>query len=1043
MSPATNHFFSSNGSDVANKLVEMLADQTKFKPLLEWVEQSLECNESIKIPNQGFVASAFLLELRNTCRPFFESPAFGASSLGQGQRSAFPPLPASTQQTANGSEDTQTTKKREKRRIRPSKIAAISTSTDSFGSVGNLVGVPSGCIETDSYPPLKGTNSTIPTTRPTGNFRPSNTKAVAGSVQKPTPWNVPKSDASMHCDARAETSLVNCALLYNALWDNLLIPSTAAEIKFLLQCLSLPDSPINVSSGSGSGAFQSFLSASQQCHRLAVEVLKQRSAAITRISTLIPNLAQCELLRDRIPSLSQALVTPPNPATPVATAFSKYQTVQLTIPFDPKRDSRHNFKSQNGQALFTNRETCRDDFTEQLRSFLHLKGSLLNAVEQDRSLHQLRKSAAELVHRVMMDGNSSWFAEVFCELLLQVGNVPIQETDSEVLSKLGGDNVKVQKLHERFSSKVTSPRGHGGLIKKNTSRHKNRGGQHNGSTSPMLAAMEYFPGHQEFFYLFLTASNHFSVQIHLRSLLATKLKESNELSINDKCMLARFLGLLLFSPNWSLTHEGAPLAHKVDGIQELDALGLPLLAILGGEHSWESIPFIVELLVMSQWDVFRLKSVLFRRVVSYLWRHHFHIQRNDANAAPIIQLHLEYFFGEVLDLSMSLSIVKNSKITFDPLPLQHLVIEGLTSAAVPAWTKYHLTGLESLLNEMGTKDSRGDKPKMARKLRPSVVAISPSVEASTRSTTTFGASSEPFLVELQDSFFHNHGDLKQVCEFVARRVLREVEARIREEYTARPIASITSSEEPAVLRRWYTEKGFAILEDEVQKRITSALRVLVSSSFKTAVVDEASVLTTTHCYILGKDSVERLATLEVEQISATFGRLQKKGNKNSKTKAEIVSTSLIGVTSHLQSLNVLLSRPHVTLCSGKPELEKICVDLEESIDNYTKDQEDNVLPSEALTYEFFQATTELGASLEPFLLQIAPDDGDEGDARNTQNLALELLHVSIRLAAVSCFLRSRVLSALKNPVIANLITAGDDSLDRVTKMVSEIEDSVF
>ena len=52
----------------------------------------------------------------------------------------------------------------------------------------------------------------------------------------------------------------------------------------------------------------------------------------------------------------------------------------------------------------------------------------------------------------LLPGNIAWFAEYFCELLCQIGLVPMQETDKEIVKHVGDkDRLKVRREEDSRS----------------------------------------------------------------------------------------------------------------------------------------------------------------------------------------------------------------------------------------------------------------------------------------------------------------------------------------------------------------------------------------------------------------------------------------------------------------------------------------------------------------------------------------------------------------------------------------------------------------
>ena len=117
----------------------------------------------------------------------------------------------------------------------------------------------------------------------------------------------------------------------------------------------------------------------------------------------------------------------------------------LTLPFDHDRDSRHNYKSRDDAAVYKNREESRDAFLYQLRAFQNIRGTVVDATQAERSVDRIRV-ASRNVMQGLLKSNMCWFAQLFCELLMQIGLVPMEETDKELLNIAGKDKLQVSEL---------------------------------------------------------------------------------------------------------------------------------------------------------------------------------------------------------------------------------------------------------------------------------------------------------------------------------------------------------------------------------------------------------------------------------------------------------------------------------------------------------------------------------------------------------------------------------------------------------------------
>ena len=127
-------------------------------------------------------------------------------------------------------------------------------------------------------------------------------------------------------------------------------------------------------------------------------------------------------------------------------------------PFNNLTDSRNDFRSAEHSKMYSNREECRDVFLAQLRSFQDLKSMIDDGVIEIYN-ENLRRTIYSLLSILDMR-NMVWFAEFFCDMLIQIGISTAQETDDEILANRGAkDQTKIQKvseLSERVLIKETS-----------------------------------------------------------------------------------------------------------------------------------------------------------------------------------------------------------------------------------------------------------------------------------------------------------------------------------------------------------------------------------------------------------------------------------------------------------------------------------------------------------------------------------------------------------------------------------------------------------
>lgn len=247
-----------------------------------------------------------------------------------------------------------------------------------------------------------------------------------------------------------------------------LIPSTALEMQLLLRLLCVSDDlhHMYINNGEVEDEIMMVLAPifyrPDQCQSFAAQVL-QSLPFLTRVFgvELTKNLIKIPHFRKRLPDLTSTLESEieqqQQRATKSATLLlsanhtslmssGKNQTAMLTLPFQQDRDSRHNYKTRDEQMIYKNREESRDAFLYQLRAFLNVRGKVLDTVQANKSIQRIRSSSRMVVGGVM-SGNMQWFAQFYCDLLLQVGLVPLEETDKELLDIASKDKLQVRKRY--------------------------------------------------------------------------------------------------------------------------------------------------------------------------------------------------------------------------------------------------------------------------------------------------------------------------------------------------------------------------------------------------------------------------------------------------------------------------------------------------------------------------------------------------------------------------------------------------------------------
>ncbi|KAL7572062.1 hypothetical protein ACA910_001711 [Epithemia clementina (nom. ined.)] len=658
-------------------------------------------------------------------------------------------------------------------------------------------------------------------------------------------------------DLKSLPSLENLVKLYNSLIEASLVPSTALELHLLLRLLTVsPQSSRNKDGSSESitnpTVFAPLFSDSGRCILFASQVLLRQAKTLFGLG-LTRYLVSCPTVKAHSPDLIVQLLEleqEHESGSPISGPRSRFpsrssanQTALFTLPFDPARDSKHKFRSPEEQALFKNRESVRDIFLLQLRNFhnekskLHIIGSSLKrTAAQDRQMV-----------RTVMDGISSdnlaWFAEFFKDLLLQLGPVPVvQETDKDLLQI--ADSEILQKLHQRlFSASSTqnnkpSNKSSQSLVdpsnlRSSASRNSQSGvnGTSKGGASPSMSMeeeqLEFFPGYEEFFFIFMKAADSYQFNRHLLISFTENLKSatldafslvSDNLDEVDGCMqrlrlLSKFVGVLLFSPFWlcTLTHPAVNKANHGHGDDVLGWLSyskISLSEIIRKAKRERALvvmlPWIIDLLRMGRWvpniapmedspstyeTVLRELRTIQLALDDGTWSNQIISVTNKAYLRSCLE---SLFFGSIglartttlkQDQGIKSSLEQSPEEGFDQLD-GLITKETLLSADSPIGELFDLAGFLS-------RPTSKRIPGTSRKLRPLQLQLDKNLynspfssqqQPENRNLTT-DSSQGKHLIErkLRDTFFHQHGRLKEVCDFAINQTLKDLSGALHTE----------------------------------------------------------------------------------------------------------------------------------------------------------------------------------------------------------------------------------------------------------------------
>jgi hypothetical protein len=702
----------------------------------------------------------------------------------------------------------------------------------------------------------------------------------------------------------ANVLLNNLAILYSILIDSCLVPSSLDEVHLLLTLLACNNDAVVVLNADDAeqeelGRIGPVLNSTERCRYFATQVLRRQSPLLVLIVPLVPQLLQCTILTEALPDLvaelEQSMERYTLQKSHERVRLSSQHNALLTLPFRPGTDSKHHYKSSQQALTYKNREDTRDAFLYQLRAFLNERGKMVDAKQSRSAMEKMKHSAYGIVSDVT-ESNMSWLAEFFTEMLVRLGNIPLQETDSDVLTIV--DQEKLDALHRRFST--------------NTGSTKIAGGSKN-DVSPYDAAQKYFTNHQEFFYLFVTSANCYTFTIQLRATLIRQVKEHlNQSPMNNLdvlCLLARFLGVLIFSPNWQQpTENGGAMMNTppdvaLDSLHLLGSCGLLLPDHLQQSKTPHNILFVIELLSMSKWDTRTVCSPIYLQSLQMLRNIQLQACRDRTS---IVSLWIETFFGEFSDLSIASAVVVNDALSFVP--------EECSTLSWPHHLDSRVEELESLVDDICKSCIASRRLYGAsRKLRPSAIGLvnatfpQPASVAENRAEPALAAlitRKGDFLSKLGDSFFHQHAGLKSICEFSINQTFVYVEDNIEAECFSGIEQPETSGPEVLVrLHSAYSNRASEYLKSKLISHTRGVLRALCPSTDE-FVIDEAISLTCHAGIASGTNMVNELVKRNVDKARAALLKLERRGGSDAPKEA----TKHEPCQEHVTALTAILSQ---------------------------------------------------------------------------------------------------------------------------------------
>jgi len=398
----------------------------------------------------------------------------------------------------------------------------------------------------------------------------------------------------------------------------------------------------------------------------------------------------------------------------------------------------------------------------------------------------------------------------------------------------------------------------------------------------------------------------------------TILESLSDLSHNDlekKVMklqlLSRFLGYLVFSPNW---HEAAIDNAKnqsldvCNGLEQLESLGLSLA--LQVRKAWTAgyligvIPWVTELLRMAKWDSCTQASPAFRWLLADLRFVQEALSCPEDSAtcgfAPSMQIIvfcLERFFDDTYGLPRLTSLPPSNLgiLGNDPNTKWIDGYEMGFSTVLLFASSPNVEDLLSLVDQTEIGSTNKSSLSKARKLRASVVSLSLEVEPS-----RFVADEEnglfptPVKARRQDSndilsqsdnrsiesrlvegFFHQHRNLKEISEFVVGQVLRNYSRHIVPDCVREILASegnIPGKPETETLAKYITlahEKVELTLTKTLEEKIGQALVLLGPCDADDSIITIATRLSVSAAMNSVQPTLHSVIARQLEEVQRT------------------------------------------------------------------------------------------------------------------------------------------------------------------------------
>jgi hypothetical protein len=341
---------------------------------------------------------------------------------------------------------------------------------------GNIASLPSQPVQSQSKTflakPMHAKNGNL--VNSTSNEADSLTTSPCTPLKQPT--NLPKctsSDSKNSAEPQpevnakeSESQLIRLVNVYATILKHQLAPYLLLELHLLVRLVSISDNnEATVGNINPNIPFNAVFSSSRACRDFGAKTILAIEPIILNLGhDALKMLASLDSLRRHCPCLTAKMnqIIETNNSTLSFESGERAlganaNTPHLTLPFDHARDSRHNYRSADRNRLFKEREELRDVFLFQLRAFQDVRGRLMEEEVSSKIIENIEAESRKMMQCLAVE-NIGWFVDFFCELLLQIGLVPIGETDSDVLKQVADQKRLQVRNHTLTMKRVTSCR---------------------------------------------------------------------------------------------------------------------------------------------------------------------------------------------------------------------------------------------------------------------------------------------------------------------------------------------------------------------------------------------------------------------------------------------------------------------------------------------------------------------------------------------------------------------------------------------------------